>query len=229
MKYFLAITTGLLVLISVFLSAQAIPPTAPAGAKSSTVIGDVTKSDGIQPSAHIDLAPLGYGDLSHMERLVGNQSVISLNFVDSNRVLLTFNLKKLLIRAPSCPPSHDDRMIHAFILEVPSGKVVKEAEWYLHDRRRYLWPLGDGRFLLRKLNSLYLVDSELHEQLLLDTPKAANRFLVNITDGAITSEPITHSGCHEDCSQSPCDSTWLKSAYASCLVAPASVLFNALL
>jgi VWFA-related protein len=171
MKYLLAIATGWLVLIPVFLSAQPTPPTAPAGTKSNIAIGDVTKSDSIQPFAHIDLAPLGYGDLSHMERLVGNQSVVSLNFVDSNHVLLTFNPKKLLIRDPGCPPSHDDRMIHALVLEVPSGRVVKEAEWYLHDRRRFLWPLGDGRFLLRKLNSLYLVDSELHEQLLLDAPK----------------------------------------------------------
>ncbi len=57
--------------------------------------------------------------------------------------------------------------MHALILEIPSGKVVKETDWYLHDRRRYLWPLGSGRFLLRRLNDLYVVDSSLQEKLLM--------------------------------------------------------------
>src|SRR5262249_48388584 len=39
------------------------------------------------------------------------------------------------------------------------------------DHQRYLWTLGSGRFLLRRLNSLYVVDSELHEKLLMTSPK----------------------------------------------------------
>src|SRR5450432_2746766 len=119
---------------------------------------------------HTDLSPLGYREPSTGERLTDEASA-SLDFVDATHVLLTFNPKKLLKRAPGCPPSHDDRMIHASILELPSGKVVKEADWYLHDQRRYLWPLGSGRFLLRKLNSLYQIDSSLNEKLLLESPK----------------------------------------------------------
>ncbi len=89
---------------------------------------------------------------------------VSLNFVDRDHVLITFNPKKLLTRLADCPPSHADRLMHAAVLEVPSGKVVKETDWYLHDRRRYLWPLSSGGFLLRKLNCLYLVDSLMHEK-----------------------------------------------------------------
>ena len=96
---------------------------------------------------------------------------MTLNFVDENHVLLTFNPKKLFQRLPSCPPGHDDRLIRAVVLEIATGKIVQTADWYLHDHRRYLWSLGSGTFLLRRLNGLYLVDATLHEKLLLQSPK----------------------------------------------------------
>jgi VWFA-related protein len=105
-----------------------------------------------------------------MARL-GDDVSLSLDFVDGDHVLLTFNQRKLLQRHSECPSSHDDRLVRAVVLEVPSGRVVKSADWYLHDHRRYLWFLGSGKFLLRKLNSLYLVDSALHEKLLMNSPK----------------------------------------------------------
>jgi VWFA-related protein len=124
-----------------------------------------------QPQAQIDLAAAGYRGLSANARLA-RQSNLSLDFLDSTHILLTFNPKKMFTRLPDCPPNHDDRIIHAVILELPSGHIVKEADWYLHDHQRYLWPLGSGRMLLRKLNSLYLLDSDFHEKLLLASPKA---------------------------------------------------------
>ena len=60
--------------------------------------------------------------------------------------------KQLFQRLPECTPDHQDRVMHAMILEIASGKVITEADWFLHDRRRYLWPLAPGKFLLRKLN-----------------------------------------------------------------------------
>ena len=123
------------------------------------------------PALHIDLASLGYKEPSRMERLIGDEVSATVDFVDASHVLLTFDRRKLLTRLPDCPTTHEDRMIHAAILEIPSGKTVTEADWYLHDRRRYLWSLGDGRFLLRKLNSVYLFDSSLREQLLLTSPR----------------------------------------------------------
>jgi len=106
-----------------------------------------------------------------MERLSEDNENVSLNFVDAEHVLLTFNPKKMVKRLPGCPPEHDDRLVHAAVLEVPSGKVVREADWYLHDHRRYLWPLGPGKVLLRRLNSLYSVDANLRETLLLSLPR----------------------------------------------------------
>ena len=124
-----------------------------------------------KPAARIDLSAIAYHEPSRMDRLSEGESSVSLDFVDSDHVLLTFNRRNLLHRLPGCPSSHQDRLMHAAILEVPSGKVVKEADWYLHDRRRYFWPLGSGKFLLRRLNDLYVVDSSLHEKLLMTSPK----------------------------------------------------------
>lgn len=127
-------------------------------------------TDTAKPSRQIDLAKLGYQGLSAEGRLMTTANV-TLNFVDDNHVLLTFNPKKLFQRDPACPPSHKDRIIQAQIIELGTGKVVREASWYLHDEHRYLWPLAEGHFLLRKLNSLYELDSGLHEKLLLESPK----------------------------------------------------------
>src|SRR5208283_2831946 len=124
-----------------------------------------------KPAARIDLSATGYHELSRMDRVFEDEPSVSLNFVDADHLLLTFNPKRLFQRLPTCPPEHQDRLVHAIVLEVPSGKVVNEADWYLHDRRRYLWPLGPGKFLLRKLNDLYLIDSTLHEKLLMSSPK----------------------------------------------------------
>ncbi|MGA8153876.1 MAG: VWA domain-containing protein [Terriglobales bacterium] len=122
------------------------------------------------PSAQIDLSPLGYRGLSAAARELSDANV-SLDMLAADRVLLTFNPKKLFNRLPDCPPSHKDRLVHAVVLEVPGGRVLKEADWYLHDSRRYLWPLGSGRVLLRRLNTLYEVDSNLQEKTVFDPHK----------------------------------------------------------
>ena len=122
-------------------------------------------------SARIDLSSVGFHEPSRMDRIAEYQPSLSLDFVDANHVLLTFNRKQLITRLPECPPGHEDRLMHAAVLEIPSGKVVVETDWYLHDRRRYLWPLSPGKFLLRKWNNLYVVDSNLRETLLLKSPK----------------------------------------------------------
>ena len=136
----------------------AAPQTAPASPADS------------KPTREIDLAKLGYQGLSAESRLMTTANV-TINFVDDTHVLFTFNPKKLFQRDPACPPSHKDRIIQAQVIDVGTGKVVRQASWYLHDERRYLWSLGDGKFLLRKLDSLYVLDQDLHESLLMASPK----------------------------------------------------------
>jgi VWFA-related protein len=146
------------------------------------------------PTARIELSAAGYRTPSRMDRLTRNEASESLDFVDENHVLLTFDPKKLFKRLPGCTPDHQDRIMHAAILELPSGRVVKEADWNLHDRRRYLWPLGSGTFLLRKLNDLYIVDSNLQEQLLLSSPKPLLWVSVTPGGGQIIVETANEAG-----------------------------------
>ena len=133
------------------------------------VFGQEAETVAKHPDAEIDLAQVGFHGLSASARLAA-QANVSLDFVDDDHVLLTFNPKKMFKRLPDCPATHDDRLIHAVVLSVPDGRVVREADWYLHDHERYLWPLGSGQFLLRRLNTLYLVDSELREKVLMMSP-----------------------------------------------------------
>ena len=119
-------------------------------------------STGSQANHVIDLSPIGYQLLSEMARRSGAVN-LSLNFLDHDRILFTFNSKKLFQRHADCPPTHDDRMVHAVVLDASTGRVLNQADWYLHDSRRYLWPLGSGRILLRRLNSLFVIDAELRE------------------------------------------------------------------
>ncbi|HYM75953.1 MAG TPA: VWA domain-containing protein [Candidatus Dormibacteraeota bacterium] len=62
-------------------------------------------------------------------------------------------------------------MVHAVVLDASNGKVLSQADWYLHDSRRYVWPLGGGRILLRRLNSLFVIDADLRETPLWTSPK----------------------------------------------------------
>lgn len=106
-----------------------------------------------------------------MDRLSEDASSESLDFLDDRHLLLTFESKQLFQRKASCPPTHQDRIVHAIVLDLVTKAPVKQAEWYLHDRRQYVWPFGPGQVLLRKLNDLYVVDANLNEKLLWSSPK----------------------------------------------------------
>ena len=123
------------------------------------------------PVMRIDLSSAGYEPGSRTARL-DYEGNVTLNFVDANHFLLTFNPKQLLVRLPDCPSDHDDWLARAVIVEIPTGRVVRSVDWYLHDRHRYLWSLGHGEFLLRKLNSLYLIDGNFKEKPLFASPKS---------------------------------------------------------
>ncbi len=122
-----------------------------------------------RPATQIDLSSVGYEQFSQMARRSGAANV-SLDFIDRDHVLFTFNSKKLVRRLPDCPPTHDDRMVHAAIFEVSSSRVLRQTDWYLHDSRPYVWTLGSGRMLLRKANSLFVLDSNLSETTLWTSP-----------------------------------------------------------
>ena len=122
------------------------------------------------PTREVDLSAWGFRNLAPVERFRYRANV-SVHFLDNNRLLLTFNTqRKLMRRSEECPPTQMCRFIHAVVFDLASSKVVAETDWYLHDYRPYVWPLSPGRVLLRRSKSLYLLDAELHETLLKEFP-----------------------------------------------------------
>jgi hypothetical protein len=103
--------------------------------------------------ARIPLGPLGYPPRLANRMMSGN-AMFTLNYVDSTHLLFTFTKHELLRRIPDDPADDEDRNVGAVLLEIPSGKVLAQTTWRLHDYAQYLWSLGGGRFLLRRRNEL---------------------------------------------------------------------------
>jgi hypothetical protein len=88
--------------------------------------------------------------------MLAAKAFTSLDFVDDHHLLFTFRQPRLLQREAKPGPLENDQVIRAEILGLPNGKIVASAEWRMHDKSRYLWPLGGGRFLVRQRNSYAL-------------------------------------------------------------------------
>jgi hypothetical protein len=52
-------------------------------------------------------------------------------------------------------------LIRALVVHLPDGKIERSAEWRMHDRGRYLWALGNGKFMVRQRDSLEITDASL--------------------------------------------------------------------
>ena len=126
---------------------------------------------GPPPAARIDVDALGYVPPSRFY-LVARLATATLDFIDNDHLLFTFREGGLLQRLPGDPKDDDDQVVCALVIDVPSGKVVHRVKWRMHDRQRYLWAIGDGQFLVRQRNALYLTDSnlELRPYMRFETP-----------------------------------------------------------
>ncbi len=108
---------------------------------------------GPEPAARIPLEPLGFQPQSTQFLLAGS-AMLTVDFADDKHLLLTYSVKRLLKRLPECPPSDQDRVIEAVLLEIPGGKVMARTFWRVHDHGQYLWNLGKGHFMLRTRDTL---------------------------------------------------------------------------
>ena len=97
-------------------------------------------------------------------------SLVSLGFLDEDRLLFTFRVPGLMHREAGEAERSDERQIRAVTLALPAGTVAAEALWTVHDRLRYLWMLKDGHFLLRDRDGLEQGDAALDLKPLLHFP-----------------------------------------------------------
>lgn len=117
--------------------------------------------DNLRPEVRIPVDPLGYqppGELPAFQYY----SLVSLHYVDAGRLLFTFNTTGLVRRDTHCSVQDSERVVRAVVLDLASGKAIKQAEWQLYDFSNFLWGLGNGQFLFRRCSQLYRLDASLN-------------------------------------------------------------------
>jgi len=118
------------------------------------------------PAFSIPVEPLGfYAPGAFYTGL--RESLVSLDFLDENRLLFTFRAPGLIHRTT---PGEEERQIRAEVLSLPQGNLETEALWTLHDHERYLWMLHDGHFLLRDQDTVKEGNAKLELRPLLQFP-----------------------------------------------------------
>jgi hypothetical protein len=123
------------------------------------------------PEMRIPVQPLGYRSPGPLYMLSG-RAFTTLDFEDAHHLLFTFHQPRLMRREDHPGRSENDQIIQALTLALPDGTVQASAEWRMHDRSRYLWALGGGRFLVRQRNNYSLVDGTLKLHPYLEVPSS---------------------------------------------------------
>jgi hypothetical protein len=125
----------------------------------------------VTPELRILIEPLGYRRPGSLYLLSG-RVFSTLDFIDVHHLLFTFHQPRLMRREENPAPEDHDQIIKALTLDLPDGHVQTSTEWRMHDRSRYLWPLGGGRFLVRQGNAYQVTDEslKLHPYIEVTTP-----------------------------------------------------------
>ena len=110
------------------------------------------------PAFSIPVEPLGFSAPGQYYE-GARESLVSLDFLDENRLLFTFRAPGLIHRTVNV--ASNERQIRAQVLTLPQGATESETVWTLHDHDRYLWMLGNGHFLLRDGDQLKEGDATL--------------------------------------------------------------------
>jgi hypothetical protein len=106
-----------------------------------------------EPPLRIPLENYGFQPLSS-QFLLNGSSMLTLHYVDEKHLLLTFVVHRLIPRLADEPEDDQDRVVEAFLVELPTGHTLARTMWHLHDHAQYLWNLGHGHFLLRVRDTL---------------------------------------------------------------------------
>jgi hypothetical protein len=98
------------------------------------------------------LSGLGYAPRSSVQ-LDGFDHEVALAYLGEHQLLVTFNPHKLVDRKDGGGAA---RVMRAAVLDTSTMRIIRMVDWYIADRKRYLWPAGDGRVLAHVGNELRL-------------------------------------------------------------------------
>jgi hypothetical protein len=136
-----------------------LPPT-PHVQKEQLLVEQYPESPSLTPEFTIPVGPLGFSAPGAFY-LLRRQSLVSLDFLDEDRLLFSFQVPQLMHRDNANDAETKERQIRAVVVALPGGKIEAEAQWVVADRSRYLWMLKDGHFLLRDSDGLEQGDAAL--------------------------------------------------------------------
>lgn len=116
----------------------------------------------VQPSVTIPIEPFGFSAPAPFY-LGTRNCLVSLDFLDEDHLLFTFRVPGLIHRDHREPIGTDaeERRVRAMLLALPRGNVEADTVWTLHDRRRYLWMIDGGQYLVRDRVDLKTGDASL--------------------------------------------------------------------
>lgn len=124
------------------------------------ILDQYPEKPSLPPAFTIPLAPLGFS-VPGKSYLLRRESLVSLDFLDEDRILFTFRVPGLLQRDAGDRQEDEKQQIQALVLSLPSGKIESRAVWTVPDRSRYLWMLNDGHYFLRVPDGLDKGDAQL--------------------------------------------------------------------
>lgn len=114
----------------------------------------------LEPAFSIPVSPMGFS-IPGNSYLLRQQQLVSLDFIDDNHLLFSFHVASELREREGDGEQENQQRIHAVVLDLATRKTTAKAEWTMPDRRRYLWILNNGNFLLRTGDGLVEGDAEL--------------------------------------------------------------------
>lgn len=157
--------TGLCLLMAAtaFVHAQPgiqIPPLSPDAGPPPKIFDRYRGNPSLPPALTIPVSPFRFSPPGR-NYLLRRESVVSLDFLDEDRILFTFRVPGLMQRDAVDGSEAMKQQIQALVLSLPSGKIESRAAWTVPDRSRYLWMLNDGHFLLRVPDGLDEGDAKL--------------------------------------------------------------------
>jgi hypothetical protein len=156
----------------------------------------------LTPFWSIPVDPIGFSPPGGIY-LGARNSLASLDFIGEDKLLFTFRVPGLLRREGN----QEQRRIRAVVLSLPQGTVDTETVWTVHDRRRYLWMLNDGHFLVRDRNNLLQGDSSLNLKPFLQFPGPLLWLELNPTQQLIVTDSLEPAGAPAKSGDVPSPST----------------------
>jgi hypothetical protein len=103
--------------------------------------------------ASISIRELGYASRPDKEITALDQDE-ALTYLGDGELLVTFNPHPLIPRFGGATPGSTVRVIRAALVDVKGKNITRSVDWFLPDKKQYLWVLANHRVLVHVRNEL---------------------------------------------------------------------------